>query len=95
MEATLHTQTGLPQCKNLCRKEIKAYRRAIGEVYLAAYEVWTNHNGWTWYVLAKRQIDDYKPYAIWLCACVSPYETDMAGHDTYAAEVMANAVRVK
>lgn len=91
----VHVLTSEARCKNLCRKEIRAYRRSIGEVYLAAYEVWTNHNGWTWYVLAKRQIDDHKPYSIWLCACVSPYETDMAGHDTYASEVMANAVRVK
>lgn len=99
-----HNVNDLEQCKNLCRKEIRLYPKTRGldvqasrhTAYAEAYEVWSNADGsWIYYVLAKRQVDDHKPYAIWLCACVSPHETDMAGHDTYADDVRSHCVRVK
>jgi hypothetical protein len=94
--ALQHEVSGLVACKNLCRKEIRAYGKDLAWVTANAYEVWQSDNAtWTFYVLAKRQIDDHKLYAIWNCAVVSPYETDMAGHDTYADDVRVRCQRVK
>jgi len=58
------------------------------------YEVW-EAGDWQWRVLKKYQKDDHKPYARWYCAVKSPYTYgtyDMG--DTYAEEVMRNAVLV-
>lgn len=101
--APLHVATQQAACKNVSRREIRLYSETKGmsdadaRAYAQehAYETWQSPDGsWTFYVLAKRQVDDHKQYAIWLCAVVSPYETDMAGHDTYAADVRSTCQRI-
>lgn len=60
------------------------------------YEVWENARaGWKWKVLKKYQADDAKPYARWFCHASSPYCPEGELGDVYAAEVKANAVRIK
>lgn len=91
----VHVKSGEARCKNLSRKEVRAYGKSREWVAANAYEVWQSPDGsWTYYVLAKRQTDDLQQYAIWLCACVSPFETDMAGHDTYASDVRSHCRRI-
>jgi hypothetical protein len=60
------------------------------------YEIWEHPSGWEWRVLKKWQADDNKQYARWYCAVKSPYTYGSYEYgDTYASEVMQNAVRVK
>lgn len=62
------------------------------------YEVWQSTDGsWTYQVLKKNQrpeLEARNPYAIWNCACRSPFELDLAGHDTYRKDILLHTLRV-
>jgi len=94
-ENMAHQATGAEACKNLCNKEIKgAWQMTDAELREKAYEVWVRGD-WTWYVLKKWQTDDHKPYARWFCLVRTPMSPDGDLGDTYAADVMSVATRVK
>lgn len=76
--------------KNLCGKTVPQPHRDN------AYEVWETPNGqWRWFVLKKYQADDKKPGARWYTLVESPYTPNGEYGDSYASDVIENAVRVR
>lgn len=60
------------------------------------YEVWTSYNGeWTWKVLKKWQIDDYKPFARWFCFVTSPFCPEGEYGDVYVKDILMQAQKVE
>ena len=76
--------------KNTCAKTVKRE---------SAYEVWTNGQGWTWYVVKKYQAPDKEaanPYARWHCIVTSPYTGERGEYgDVYVRDVKSGSYKVE
>ncbi len=60
------------------------------------YEIWENdYIGWTWFVLKKYQVSDYKENARWFCLVKTPIVPEGELGDVYVKDIIKNATRIK